>query len=115
MPDGSITRRPLISVAFLGLTGCFGGSTAVVFAPRVWFEAPTDGALVTSPVRVVFGLQSYEVRPFGDTTPETGHHHLIIDRAPIAAGQPIPFDDNHLHLGGGGAEIMVDLPPGPTL
>jgi hypothetical protein len=113
MPDGIITRRPLISVAFLGLTGCFGGSTAVVFAPRVWFEEPKDGALVTSPVRVVFGLQGYEARPFGVTDAETGHHHVIIDSAAIARGQKIPTDANHIHLGGGGAETLIELSPGP--
>jgi hypothetical protein len=112
MPDGRITRRPLITVAFLGLTGCFGGSTAVVFAPRVRFDEPANGATVTSPVRVVFGVQSYAVRPSGDMTPETGHHHLIIDRAPIAAGRPIPFDDNHLHFGGGEVVASVPLSPG---
>jgi hypothetical protein len=114
MPDEMITRRSLITVAFLGLTGCFGGSTAVVFAPRVWFVAPANNALVTSPVRVVFGLQSMVVRPTSDTTtPDSGHHHLIIDRPPIPAGRGIPFDANHLHLGSGGAALSVNLSPGP--
>jgi hypothetical protein len=49
-------------------------------------------------------------------TPYTGHHHLIIDRAPIAAGQPIPFDPPgtqvHVHLGGGEVAIDVPLDPG---
>ena len=98
MPDGRITRRSLIAVPFLGLTGCFGSSTAVVWAPRVWFVEPANSATVTSPFRVVFGVQSYVVRPAGDSTPNTGHHHLITDRPAIAAGNPIPFDKNHYHL-----------------
>jgi hypothetical protein len=113
MLDGTITRRPFIGVALLGLTGCFGQSTAVVFAPRLWIDEPANGAIVTSPVRVRFRVQSYEVRPAGDMTPYTGHHHLIIDRAPIAAGQQIPFDSNHQHLGLGQEEMTVELSPGP--
>jgi hypothetical protein len=117
MPDGRITRRSLIAVPFLGLTGCFGSSTAVVWAPRVWFVEPANGATVTSPFRVVFGVQSYVVRPADDSTPNPGHHHLIIDRPAIAAGKSIPFDNNHIHLGSGPIAPVgtwVDwLSPGP--
>lgn len=100
MPDGRITRRSLIAVPFLGLTGCFGSSTAVVTKdpPRVWFVKPANGATVTSPFEVVFGVSSYGLKPSGDFTPNTGHHHLITDRPAIAAGNPIPFDKNHYHL-----------------
>jgi hypothetical protein len=116
MPDGRITRCPLIALAFLGLTGCFGSSTAVVFHPRVWFVEPANNALVTNPVRVVFGLQSMVVRPSGDRTPDSGHHHLIIDRAPIAAGQLIPFDEpgGIFHYGDNPPAVVayVPLPPG---
>jgi hypothetical protein len=117
MPDRTITRRPFIGVALLGLTGCAGQATLTVRPTRVFFIEPADGAIVTSPVTVRLGTDNLTVRPAGDMTRYTGHHHLLIDRTPIAVGQPIPFDppgtNIHHHLGGGGAEITVNLPPGP--
>jgi hypothetical protein len=119
MPDGRITSRLLITVAFLGLTGCFGNSTAVVFAPRVWFVEPRNNDLVTSPVRVVFRVQSLAVIPACPSVPcviipGAGHHHLIIDSDPIKLGTAIPFDgDKHyVHYGGGQVAKEVILPPG---
>jgi hypothetical protein len=119
MPDGSIARRPVITAAFLGLTGCYGRTDVVVSPePRVWFIEPADGADVTSPVRVRFGVEGYTVTRSGDPTPGTGHHHLIIDRDPWNSTDEsgrrtgIPFDDNHLHYGDGQVETMVVLSPG---
>ena len=46
----------------------------------------------------------------------TGHHRLLIDRAPFGvkdeANFAIPADDNHLHFGKGQTEATLDLPPG---
>jgi hypothetical protein len=119
MPDGSIGRRSVITVALLGLTGCFGESTAVISPePRVQFIEPADGATVPSPVRVRFEVTGrYQVRPAGDMSPNTGHLHLIIDSGPVAAGMQIPFDPNHLHYGTAPVppamvDTMVELPPG---
>jgi hypothetical protein len=75
---------------------------------------PVNGATVVSPVEVRFGVVGYEVRPAGDLTPGTGHHHLIIDSEPIRAAEPIPFDNNnhYIHYGQGQVEAMVNLPAG---
>jgi hypothetical protein len=121
MPDGRITRRLLITVAFLRLTGCMGSTTVDVFAPRVWFVEPRNNDLVTSPVRVVFGVQSLDVVPACPSVPCTiipgaGHHHLIIDSDRpgriIPFGMPIPFNANVVHYGGGQVAMDVTLPPG---
>ena len=40
---------------------------------------PQDGAEVTSPVLVRFGLKGMGVAPAGTQKEKTGHHHLIID------------------------------------
>ena len=112
---GRITRRSLIAVPLLGLTG-WGSSTAIISGTSsVWFVTPTDGALVTNPVTVIFGLQGPTLKPAGDTTPGTGHHHLIIDRPAIAQGMPIPHDTLHLHVADGSDRITVpcSLPDGP--
>ncbi|MFM7523601.1 MAG: DUF4399 domain-containing protein, partial [Betaproteobacteria bacterium] len=42
----------------------------------------------------------------------TGHHHLIINSADIAAGDAIPMDDQHRHFGKGQTETEINLPPG---
>ena len=53
--------------------------------------------------------------PAGVEKPNTGHHHLLIDAAPLTEEQmkePLPVDDSHKHFGGGQTETMVTLPEG---
>ena len=73
---------------------------------------PADGATVSSPVKVRFGVQGMTVAPAGTTTAETGHHHLLIDLAAVPAGQVVPATPRHLHFGKGQTEAEVTLPPG---
>jgi hypothetical protein len=74
---------------------------------------PADGARVTNPVRVVFGLKGIGVAPAGVDRNDAGHHHLLVD-APLPAdlGLPIPNDEQHRHFGGGQTEVELMLPPG---
>lgn len=78
----------------------------------VYFIAPEDGATVTNPVRVVFGLKGMGVAPAGIAREGTGHHHLLIDADPPPPGTPIPTDDRHRHFGAGQTETELTLPPG---
>lgn len=78
----------------------------------VYFIEPSDGADVSSPVRVVFGLEGAGVAPAGIQQSSTGHHHLLIDTEMPAEGQPIPSDDTHRHFGNGETEAEIELPPG---
>lgn len=79
---------------------------------ELYFLAPADGAVVTSPIRLVFGLRGMGVAPAGVQRPGTGHHHLLIDTAQPAAGQPIPLDAQHVHFGDGQTETVLELEPG---
>jgi predicted small lipoprotein YifL len=74
---------------------------------------PADGARVTSPVRVVFGLKGIGVAPAGVDRNDAGHHHLLVD-APLPAdlGLPIANDEQHRHFGGGQTEVELTLTPG---
>lgn len=81
-------------------------------APELYFVVPEDGAVVESPVRVIFGLRGMGVAPAGVERDGTGHHHLIIDAPLPEAGKPIPADDHHRHFGGGQTETMIELAPG---
>lgn len=86
----------------------------------VYFVNLADGAVVTSPFKVVFGLTGMGVAPVGTEKENTGHHHLLINRAKLGEGPDgadelvyaVPADDNHVHFGGGQTETMVELPPG---
>ena len=75
--------------------------------------SPSDGAVVKSPVTVRFGLAGMGVAPAGVGTPNTGHHHLVIDAELPPLDAPLPADDHHRHFGGGQTEVALELEPGP--
>lgn len=79
---------------------------------RLYFVSPEDGAAVSSPVTVRFGLSGMGVAPAGMPKENTGHHHLIIDAELPDLTQPVPADDNHRHFGGGQTEVVIELAPG---
>ncbi|WP_369070749.1 DUF4399 domain-containing protein [Burkholderia gladioli] len=80
--------------------------------PRVYFVAPSAGATVSNPVHVKMGVEGMQLRPAGDMTPNTGHHHLEIDGGPIPKGEVIPASEHSLHFGKAQTETDIQLPPG---
>lgn len=100
--------------------GLFAGAAFAAELPRtpappeaaVYFISPEDGATVSGPVTVRFGLRGMGVAPAGTVAEGTGHHHLIVDAPLPPAGQPIPNDATHLHFGKGQTEAKVTLAPG---
>lgn len=80
--------------------------------PRAYIVSPIDGATISNPVTIVFGLSSYGVAPAGIVKEKTGHHHLLIDTKLVDLGAPIPNDTQHRHFGGGQTETTIDLEPG---
>ena len=79
---------------------------------ELYFISPGDGATVSSPVSVRFGLKGMGVAPAGVQADNTGHHHLLVDTALPALDFPIINDENHLHFGAGQTEVALELPPG---
>ncbi|HLB30339.1 MAG TPA: DUF4399 domain-containing protein [Gammaproteobacteria bacterium] len=79
---------------------------------ELYFITPEDGAAVTSPITVKFGLRNMGVAPAGINVENTGHHHLLIDTVLPALNQPIPADDKHVHFGKGQTEATLNLAPG---
>ncbi|MCA9512798.1 MAG: DUF4399 domain-containing protein [Myxococcales bacterium] len=117
------TRPALATALAVSLLACAGSSraddapAAVPRTPapegaRVYIISPSDGATVSSPVLVRFGLSGMGVAPAGVANPNTGHHHLIIDAPTPPAAAPIPNDAHHKHFGGGQTETTVELAPG---
>lgn len=79
---------------------------------ELYIISPAEGATVTSPVTVRFGLKGMGIAPAGVEKKDTGHHHLLIDTPLPALDKPIPSDDKHRHFGGGQTEVTVPLAPG---
>ena len=78
----------------------------------VYIVSPADGATVSSPVKVIFGLSGAGVAPAGIQAKDTGHHHLIVDAALPDTNMPVPSDANNLHFGKGQTETIVELSSG---
>jgi hypothetical protein len=95
----------IAAVAMSGIAG-------LALAQSVSFLEPADGASVASPFKVRFAVNGMEVKPAGEMAAKTGHHHLLINAEPVKSGEPVPFDDKHLHFGKGQTEAEVKLPPG---
>ncbi|WP_175001276.1 DUF4399 domain-containing protein [Duganella vulcania] len=99
-------KKMIAAAAFLTL-----GASAYA-QQSVSFVEPADGATVTSPFKVKFAVSGMDVKPAGDMTANTGHHHLLINAAPVKAGEVVPADEHHIHFGKGQTETEVKLPPG---
>ena len=80
---------------------------------RVFIESPRDGATVKPDFHIVFGVSGIKVAPATDTTPGTGHHHLLVDVKELPPlNAPIPADAQHIHYGKGQTEADIHLTPG---
>jgi hypothetical protein len=89
-----------------------GGRQASPAGAKVYFLSPEDGAKVPLTLLVRFGLDNMAVVRAGVETPNSGHHHLIIDAPLPPLDEPIPSDENHLHFGAGQTEATITLTPG---
>jgi hypothetical protein len=80
---------------------------------EVYFISPKDGAAVSSPFVVQFGLRGMGIAPAGVKFENSGHHHLLIDSdAPIDLNVPLTANDKLIHFGKGQTQASVTLPPG---
>ena len=80
---------------------------------KVFIESPKDGATVGQEVTVKFGVEGIALKPAGDPTPNSGHHHLLIDVKELPpANAPIPNDATHKHYGKAQTEDTIHLEPG---
>jgi hypothetical protein len=108
-----------MGLALLGLFAVASTTPAAAQTPspagaKVYIINLKDGAEVTSPFLVQFGLSGMGIAPAGVEKPNTGHHHLLIDTQLTAEQikEAIPADDTHRHFGGNQTEAMVTLPKG---
>lgn len=91
----------LMVATSLALAAC----APAVGGPSVKFSSPTEGATVSGLFAVKVTVTGLMLIPAA--TPSAagqGHLHIIVDDNAPAPGQPVPRDDNHIHLGTGASE-----------
>jgi len=81
---------------------------------EAYFITPQDGDTVAATFPVKFGLSGMGIAPAGVDIKNTGHHHLLVDRAELPDfDAPLPAgDDSVRHFGGGQTETKLMLEPG---
>ncbi len=90
-------------------------TTAALTVPegaKVFFANIQDGDVVTSPLKIEFGVEGMEVEPAGELHQGMGHHHLLINGQPLASGTVVPADSVNIHYGKGQIETEIELTPG---
>ena len=79
----------------------------------VFILEPGDGAIVSSPVTIKFGISNMQIAPAGTDQENSGHHHILLDLEELPdMSLPIPANDNIIHFGKGQTETTIELTPG---
>ena len=112
--------RKFLIAALLVATPAFAELTPAPEGARVFFANIEDGATVSSPVEITFGIEGMSVAPAGTEEADTGHHHLLVDRPPLGEGEDgadelvngLPADEQHVHFGKVQTDVSLELPPG---
>jgi hypothetical protein len=111
-----MTKTFVAAAAFslLGAVALAQDRTAAPAGAEVYIISPADGAKLSNPVIVRFGLKGMGVAPAGIKMDNTGHHHLLIDTdVPEDLSKPLPTVENKVvHFGKGQTETSLTLPPG---
>jgi hypothetical protein len=116
--ETGMLNKVLLALAIAAASGCAPTQHSQQAAQRadegVFFVEPKDGASVPQEFKVVMGVTGMQVRPLGDMSEKTGHHHLLINADDVPAGTIVPVDkpDQYKHFGKGQTETMVKLAPG---
>ena len=107
-----IVSSAALALAFATTAHAADGNQPPAAAQSVYIVAPADGATVSSPFKVQFGVKGMTVSPAGTVAEGTGHYHLLINTTVIPKGDVIPADEKHLHFGKGQTETELKLDPG---
>ncbi|MCU7876494.1 MAG: DUF4399 domain-containing protein [Candidatus Thiodiazotropha sp. (ex Lucinoma borealis)] len=117
-----MSKKNLVSVAVPILIITLLVSTFIARAhtppddAKVYFIGLMDGAVVTSPFKVKFGIKGFGITPAGTKGKirhTAGHHHLLIDVEQLPdLDEAIPRDVRHLHFDNGETEALLELSTG---
>ena len=106
----------LLATTGLGTSGVAHAQNALAHSSpgsEVFFIDLNDGASASERLQVRFGLKGMGIAPAGSDSPNSGHHHLLVDTELPPLNRSIPNDFNHLHFGSGQTEVTITLKPGP--
>ena len=80
---------------------------------RAYIVEPADGATVPETFTVKFGLSGMDLAPAGVDEPNTGHHHLLIDKEELPElNASLPATEQIRHFGKAQTETELTLEPG---
>ena len=101
----------ICAAALMSLNAMANDRTPSAEGAVVYIVSPANGEVVTSPVKVVFGLSGMGIAPAGTEKKHTGHHHLLVN------GKKLPAMDSRMgkevkHFGGGQTETTLELASG---
>jgi len=109
-------RSGAVGLVLAGLLACGGSGESAQegrLAAEVEIAAPASGEAVGGGAVIVqLIVRGVEIRPAGTDEPNTGHHHLFVDRDITPPGETIPAEEGIIHLGGGQTEAEIPLEPG---
>lgn len=88
------------------------GFTPASDAASVSFVTPNDGQTVSGGASVVMEAENFTIEESGAVNENAGHFHVLVDTDPVASGEPIPSDDQHVHFGDASTESVLALQPG---
>ncbi len=97
----------------LTVAACGGGDAETEATPEAMPEAqpeesagtvtivtPAEGALITGSTVTVQLSSDVDIRPAGDMTERTGHHHLYLDADLTSPDEPVPtVEGSIVHMG----------------
>lgn len=122
-PGSTMKKATLPLLVPLVLAACGGGDTqseampeteAAPSAGTVTIVTPMDGVLINGNEISVTLSSTVDIRPAGDMTPGTGHHHLYLNADLTPADQPVPtVPGSIIHMGDASAAYtFTDVEPG---
>jgi hypothetical protein len=104
---------PVLALCAL-LAACGGGEDGGPIG-TVTITSPTEGSVVDGPaVTVQLSVSGFELRPAGDLTVGTGHHHLYLDTDVTDPREPVPtLPQSVIHMGDASSEYTFpNVAPG---
>ncbi len=97
----------------IAATPALAGTTPAPPDAQAYIIWPQDGRVIHGgKFWLRMGAKNIGIAPAGVKKPNTGHHHIIIDRELPPFDEEIPNNKNHRHFGGGQTEARIELAPG---
>ncbi len=109
-----LIKSAAVGILMAGTALADGHRSAAPDGASAYIVSPADGATVSNPVTIIFGLEGMGVAPAGSDFDNTGHHHLLINTDPSTLDLDfgLPASDQVVHFGGGQTQVTKELPAG---